>query len=306
MPSAGDPINTRQDRNEQHTITNVSREQDRINRIDLFKHQRKNRTRKSVSFTPCTKTIDGCSSSSVMISCDRTPGGLLTPGLDDDDDVAVDSPPKRQGMTADEITSRRRLEQVALNAVPILRLPIFPFSRASSAPTPQPASASASASAATSPTPLVKIDTPKPAGRSQSDQHDEDDDDDDDSSAQPTSSFIVSSSHHPLPSPPPPIDSLLTPNTFTFPSNPTDDDDNSNVTMTTLSDRLPCESPTTTTTATTTLVGSLSWNVLLSSPIVLPLPSPSPHGGGTGRKRPLEETTQQQQQQPSSTSIPTR
>jgi hypothetical protein len=110
------------------------------------------RKRKQVSFAPDAKMRDGAAR---VLKKDKPliAEGLATPGGDagDEDQSSMDSSsdqqeddsdderrPKRQGMTAEEICLQRKMElSAAAVAVPILKLPTFPFGpRAFSAPTP--------------------------------------------------------------------------------------------------------------------------------------------------------------------------
>lgn len=126
------------------------------NLADLQRRQANvHRKRKVVSFTADTKTRDG--SVRTRAAADTTAvsdSACSTPRADNDDDSAAeskmqtgedeadeeddeDAKPKRQGMTAEEICLQRKMAaSAAAVAVPILKLPSFPFApRAFSAPT---------------------------------------------------------------------------------------------------------------------------------------------------------------------------
>ena len=103
---------------------------------------RSQRKRKTVSFAPAVKRHDGAlealvhGGAAMSDAAPGTPGGGNTSAASETDMDDQEDRPKRQGCTAEEITRARRQSLLAAAVpVPILKLPVFPFSsRASSAP----------------------------------------------------------------------------------------------------------------------------------------------------------------------------
>ena len=133
-----------------HTSTSLS------NLADLQRRQANvHRKRKVVSFTADTKTKDGSLRARTEYAAASESAACATPRADPDEDGGAgaesasamqtcddeadsdeDAKPKRQGMTAEEICLQRKMAaSAAAVAVPILKLPSFPFApRAFSAP----------------------------------------------------------------------------------------------------------------------------------------------------------------------------